>query len=303
MPVVIFSTGKQEHKVQDVIFDPKKNMVVGLLVDEGGWFGTAKVLPLDRVKSIGEDAVIIEAADAIQNADSVPSIQQVMDQENVLKGTKLMTESGKDLGTLVDISFDEVTGKVEGYEVSGGMMADMYGVRSTVPASESLRLGEDVAFVPDSTLDILEAQTGGLKGVAQQAGSKVQGATDSAKDAMHSPKAADSVDKAKSSVGDAAGKVKEGAHNLMDTVSAKASEYKDKAMHEMEDRSIKKAVGHPASRVVMDHQNNVIVNTGDIITFESVESARTAGVLDILLSSVYDKDPSLTTEDMKAKQA
>jgi hypothetical protein len=63
---------------------------------------------------------------------------------------------------------------------------------------------------------------------------------------------------------------------------------------------IKNALGRPVTRVILDPDDNVILNTGDIITNRAIETARSAGVLDILVASVYTEQPKLTTEDLKA---
>ena len=81
---------------------------------------------------------------------------------------------GRDLGTMTDLYFDDTTGAIEGYEVSGGLFADAYSSRSFVPAPDTLKIGEDIAFVPSETADLMQEQIGGLKGAMQTAGGKVQ---------------------------------------------------------------------------------------------------------------------------------
>ena len=49
---------------------------------------------------------------------------------------------------MVDLYFDETSGAIESYEVSGGIFADAYSGRSFVPAVQTLKIGEDYAFVP-----------------------------------------------------------------------------------------------------------------------------------------------------------
>jgi uncharacterized protein YrrD len=66
------------------------------------------------------------------------------------------------------------------------------------------------------------------------------------------------------------------------------------------ERRIKNALGRPASRVILDNDDNVILNTGDIITNRAVQAARDAGVLDILVASAYVERPKLDLQDLKA---
>jgi len=131
-----------------VIFGQHENRVLGFLVDEGGWFSEAKVVPFQNVQAIGPDGVIVPSKESVVIADTEPAIKVVLEHKNVLKGTKIMKTDGRDLGTMVDLYFDEQTGAVEGYEASGGLFGDAATGRSFVPAPQTLRIGQDVAFVP-----------------------------------------------------------------------------------------------------------------------------------------------------------
>lgn len=173
-PVIAYDSGERIETIVDVIFDQHENCLLGFLIDEGGWFSNAKVLPLDRVQAIGVDAVIISSKDSIAPSSDYPKIHRVLEHNNILNGTKIMTIDGRDLGTLVDFYFDELTGKVEGYESSGGLFADAYSGRSFVPAPQTLKIGEDIAFVPTETAEMMQEQVGGLKAAMQNAGEKIQ---------------------------------------------------------------------------------------------------------------------------------
>ena len=147
-PIVAFDSGEKFNTIVDLIFDQQNNLLLGFLVDEGGWFSNALVLPLSKIQAIGNDAVIVPSRDVISSASEVPEIQNILEKDNVLKGTKIMTVDGRDLGTMTDLYFDDKTGVIEGYEVSGGIFADAYSGRSFVPAPDTIKIGEDIAFVP-----------------------------------------------------------------------------------------------------------------------------------------------------------
>ncbi len=67
-----------------------------------------------------------------------------------MRGTQIVTVCGQNLGRMVDLYFNEDTGEIEGYEVSGGIFADAYSGRSFVPAVQTLKIGEDYALFPRS---------------------------------------------------------------------------------------------------------------------------------------------------------
>jgi hypothetical protein len=61
------------------------------------------------------------------------------------------------------------------------------------------------------------------------------------------------------------------------------------------------AIGRPVSKVILDREDSVILNLGDIITHQSVQRAHDNGMLDSLLSSVYKGDVSFERDEMKAR--
>jgi len=65
-------------------------------------------------------------------------------------------------------------------------------------------------------------------------------------------------------------------------------------------RRVKNALGRPVTRVILDADDHIILNTGDIITNRAIQAAREAGVLDVLVDSVYTEGPKLSVEELKA---
>ncbi len=175
--VVTYNTGERVERIKDLLFDQDSNQLLGFLVTEGGWLSSGRAILLQDVQALGPNAVVIPSKDAIAEAKKIPKLKQILKRNNVLKGTRIMTTDGRDLGTMVDLYFNESTGAVEGYEVSGGLFADIYSGRSFVPAPQTLHIGEDIAFVPPEIADLMQEQVGGIKGAAQTAGGKLQETT------------------------------------------------------------------------------------------------------------------------------
>jgi len=436
-PVVAFDNGEQFETIKDLLFDQENNQLLGFLVDEGGWFSTARVLPLQNIQSIGPDAVIVPAKNAVVSATQIPEINRILERNNVLKGTKIMTTDGRDLGAMADLYFNEQTGVVEGYEASGGLFADAYSGRSFVPAPHAIKIGEDVAFVPPETADLMEEQIGGIKGAVQDAGDSLQNVaertstslTNAAVDPAHqrayiigrvadqdvstpdgtllvtqgqaaTPLAVEeaerqgvldqlyratggsltaglsqatsgvvastTIDQARgrrvqrpirtdegviiaaagqivteqvinrartyhkeaelfdavglsanaaaraqatstiSATGDrlqqATQQARSGAGNLWERVKASVNDFQERTEQEAQEHQIKSALGRPVIRVILDPQDQVILNVGELITHQAINTARQAGVLDILLSSVYDKDPDIAMDELRAPE-
>jgi uncharacterized protein YrrD len=105
------------------------------------------------------------------------------------------------------------------------------------------------------------------------------------------------------------GTVTEHAAGVWDTIKQKAAELTGAAQdkkaeynEQAEQNRINNALGRPVTRVILDQSDNVILNTGDLITHAAVEHSRTAGVLEILLDSVYTADPEITPEMLRARE-
>ncbi len=385
-PVVSYDSGEKVDTIVDLIFDQNDNCLLGFLIDEGGWFSNAKVLPLNLVKAIGLDAVIIATESAISPSSTYPNIHSILENNNILDGTRIMTTDGRDLGKLIDFYFDETTGRIEGYETSGGLFADAYSGRSFVPAPKTLKIGEDVAFVPAETAAMMEQQVGGLKAAMQTAGEKIQETAQSTGEKLQeaaqvtgekfqevtqatgeklqgavagltveqalgrrvqdSVRTADGymiaapgqivtatvIERAKtahqeSALLDAVGlstsgaattsannlaatagdrlktttaTAQEGAANLWEKVKETASDLQERSTQALDEKRIKGALGRPTTRVILDLNDQVILNVGELISHKAIESARVAGVLDVLLDSVYTETPHLSLAELRA---
>jgi uncharacterized protein YrrD len=407
-PVVSYGSGRKVDTIKDLIFDQNSNRLLGFLIREGGWLKKTEVLLLKDVLAIGADAVITASADNIIDVQRVPEIAKILEYNNTLKGTKILTTDGRNLGTMVDLYFNNETGVVEGYEVSGGLFADAYSGRSFVPSPQTLKIGKDVAFVPVETALLMEEQVGGIKAAMNTAGEKVQetvhNTNEKLQDVVQSTNeklqdaggrlqtstsslsqnlskrvngalAGQAVEEAKGYraqqfvraedgfiiaapgqiVSDsvikfakrfhqeeallqavglstrnaaqlrannmavlAGDRARVGAHRTEDQLQEGAQQLKAEAsqlwqklkhgLNDFQDRStqaiehkrIMGALGRPVNRVILDQQDQVILNVGELITHQAITVARQAGVLEVLLSSVYTETPKLSRADVEA---
>ena len=156
--VITRDNGKKVGKVEDLILDRQGSRVLGILMDEAGWFREAKVVAWPSFRVVGLDAVIIDEEASIKKASEVPEMGEVLEGGNVLIGTRVATTDGMELGKIEDFYFDPETGVVKGFELSGGKG------RSFLPTPASFQAGKDVAFVDPSVVhtvtDLKEALRG-----------------------------------------------------------------------------------------------------------------------------------------------
>jgi regulator of extracellular matrix RemA (YlzA/DUF370 family) len=69
----------------------------------------------------------------------------------------------------------------------------------------------------------------------------------------------------------------------------------------IENRRIQHALGRPVTRVILDDQDQVILNVGELVTHRAIARARQANSLEMVLGSVYTHSPELITRsDLRA---
>lgn len=353
--IVAFDTGESLKRVEDLIFNQSSDRLLGFLVSSGGLFSPTVVLPLEGVQAIGRDAVIAKSKLAIIKARQIPEIEQIVHQDRTLKGIQIMTTDGRDLGKLVDVYFNELTGVVEGYEASGGIFADAYSGRSFIPAIQALKIGEQVAFVPPETTQLMDSQVGGIKAVIQNAqtanndsenrlanysveqaeGRRVQRTVKAetgliiaaagqivtlpvlekartydkeqellaAVGLMSSESRETGFDTTSDRLQSGLNQAKVEAKTSWERLKAEVTDFRQRKAKERENKRIKEALGRPVNRVILDQQDNVILNIGELVTHQAIDRARYADMLDILLDSVDERSPELTDEEWVAPVA
>ena len=88
-----------------------------------------------------------------------------------------------------------------------------------------------------------------------------------------------------------------GSRNLVEEIKTNVSDFQERRAQEKEIQNIKNALGRPSKRVILDRQDNVILNVGDLITNQAIEHARAADMLDVLFNSVDEREPEIANED------
>jgi len=141
-PAVVREGGQKTGKVKDLVLDPTGRQVLGFVVIEAV-FKKTMVAPWAGLQTIGPDNVILSATSGVVKAADAPEIKSVLDTKLRLKGRKLQTTAGKDLGEIDDLQFDERSGAVLGYQLSGGI----FGGRQFLPTPPAMEFGKDVVFV------------------------------------------------------------------------------------------------------------------------------------------------------------
>ena len=155
MPIVGQDDGARVGVVKDLVFDHDTDEVLALVLAEKDLFGLidAVIVPWRYVRNLGNDFILVENSQAKMHLRDDARIKGMTNRETVLSGTQVLTAEGKHIGTLADMCIDEQSGRVIGYEVSGGFFADTLRGKKFVPAPPGLSVGKDAAIIrPEGSL-------------------------------------------------------------------------------------------------------------------------------------------------------
>lgn len=138
-------TGSELGKIFDLDIDVETSKVNGLVIDKKGWFNQHLLLPIENVSQFGTDGVIVSSKDVLTPFQK-KSIAFV-EGKSRLKGKPLLTTEGEKLGLVEDVYFMEEMGKIIGYEVTEGLLADIKEGKKIVKTNDPLIIGEDILIV------------------------------------------------------------------------------------------------------------------------------------------------------------
>lgn len=172
LQVISQETAKSVGKVIDLVFDHDADECIALVLKERGFLGigSAQVVPWSEIISIGKDAVMVKSEDSVVNPADHGRLQDVMQREAHLSGTRIVTDDGRDIGNFAEVYVDETTGKTLGYEVSGGFVSDTMSGKRYIASerTDDIRVGQDVLLASPHVADEFDRQAteepGGLRG-------------------------------------------------------------------------------------------------------------------------------------------
>ena len=148
LPIISLADGLIVGRVRDVVFDPTGGRIAGLLVREASLLSDARVVPLERIRSFGRDAVTVPDRSAVQPSLRVRPVRRLLNSGVRLTGLHVLTEGGRDLGTIDEV-FVGKAGEIVGYELNPGMVEETMRGKRLIPGAEMLTAGPDAAIVPE----------------------------------------------------------------------------------------------------------------------------------------------------------
>jgi uncharacterized protein YrrD len=155
---VVTQAGTPIDTICDVIFDPHTHQVLCFIIEPGGWVGGTKILPWSDEFSITSNALTISSPEQIVFARTVPRIQAVLEDIQVVVGKKIVASDGRQLGILEDVYFDPKTGEIREYEVTTLFQKPGFERKALLEPEEMDFIESDNAtlVVSPATTDVIE---------------------------------------------------------------------------------------------------------------------------------------------------
>jgi uncharacterized protein YrrD len=147
-------------KIKEIIVQRDGERVAGFVVVQGetivGTGGTRRTIPASALHAIGPDAITVRGSalkDRATDLNNLPRISDVI-------GHKMVTRSGRLLGSIDDVLMNGTDGTIVGYVVGEGVRNKLENffnpqrsrIHGYVRADADLKLGNKLIVVPDDAL-------------------------------------------------------------------------------------------------------------------------------------------------------
>lgn len=162
LPVICVENGKKIGIIKDVLFSTKFREVKGFQLERKGYQIRKKVILLKDVLNLGKDALIVNECNCPKFLSKVEKEYELKDNEKI-KGLKVYSRSGEDLGIVNDVLFDYKNGLIEGIEVSDGFFQDIVLGRKVVPLFGKVEFSSENILIDKEAFDEMTTTGGGLK--------------------------------------------------------------------------------------------------------------------------------------------
>lgn len=161
LPVICADSGKKEGIVKDILFSLKSRTVKAFLLNHSGISLNKRVVLVSELLSLGGGAAIINSSSCVSDLNRADYTETIPD-EGALLGLKVYSKDGGELGIVKDVIFDYKTGKIEGFEISDGLIRDVMQGRKLLPLFGKVELGEEYAIVDREAVEEMQDTGGGL---------------------------------------------------------------------------------------------------------------------------------------------
>ncbi|MBS4173642.1 PRC-barrel domain-containing protein [Bacillus sp. FJAT-49736] len=124
----------------------KDGNVKSLLVKGKGLFNKLYSLPIDQVKTYGQNAIVIQESTPLAKYKEAED-EHTMCHFRPISKAYAISGCGEELGLLEDVYFHEEVGTIIGYELTDGFFSDLKEGRRVIHSVHPPKFGKDAIIV------------------------------------------------------------------------------------------------------------------------------------------------------------
>lgn len=153
LPVYCTNTGQRLGQVLDLVCDMEREVIAGIILKEDSWLQEGKAIAFKGISYNHLRSLLVKEP-LILPEKALDSFQAGLVELERLKGVKILSPEGDELGNLTDVEIDLDTGRLQNIEISGGLICDLLNGRSVIPMSMVQAVGLDAIIAsPDAKID------------------------------------------------------------------------------------------------------------------------------------------------------
>jgi uncharacterized protein YrrD len=162
LPIISLQEGQQIGYVKSLILDAGTKSLAAIIVDPKGFFKDQRIIPYTKVVSVGDDAITIDKESHVEKTSNLPELLELVREKLSIIGTKIITESGKTLGTADEYYIDPASGKITQIEISSGKLDGFLSGKAWMSAEYITTIGHDVIVTQQGSENSLTVADKGL---------------------------------------------------------------------------------------------------------------------------------------------
>jgi len=155
LPVLDICEGRRLGRVKDLVVDPHLRRVKAVVVSSPGFLAPLRLVRIEHITGIGEDAVTLRGSDQLVKLQSCRELDALRKRVGHLRGRKVVTEMGSLVGRVDDFGFDEESGDITSFYLSGGLARDLIHGVAEIPASVIRVIGRDVLVATEEVSEYI----------------------------------------------------------------------------------------------------------------------------------------------------
>jgi len=144
MAIVSVESGAKLGYIDDVLFDTDRLCLAALSMKSNG--GGGVLVPINDVRSIGNDAVTIQNEAVLRSSSAASSLASLPGLDRMGK-LKVLNEAGNYLGKLSTLEIAPEDGKITQIQAHDGGVLGIGGKTITINAGEVRSVGDEVMVV------------------------------------------------------------------------------------------------------------------------------------------------------------